>query len=94
MTHTPGPWKADTGLGCKAIKGNKAGDHKQAQYTEIAWTVGLRNEATDRDNARLLAAAPALRAFVAEIADTPGELEVRCKARALLAATPEPSQED
>ena len=54
--HTPEPWKFDKGLGCKAIKGNKGGAHKQAQYTEIAWTVGLANEDKDRANAARLVA--------------------------------------
>ncbi len=54
--HTPTPWVADNDLGCKAIKGNKGGTHKQAQYTEIAWTVGLANEEKDRANAARIVA--------------------------------------
>lgn len=57
---TPGPWKADTGLGCKEIKGAKCGPHKQAQYSEIAYTVGLQNDERDAANAILIAAAPTL----------------------------------
>jgi len=60
LKATPGPWKTDANAGCKSIKGGKAGDHKQAQYTEIATTVGLHNEDEDRANAALIAAAPDL----------------------------------
>lgn len=57
---TPGPWKADDNYGCRAIRGGKSGTHKQAQYYEVACTVGLNNEAEDEANARLIAAAPDL----------------------------------
>ena len=55
--HTKFPWKTAPGeYGCKIIKGNKFGAHKQAQYhTKIAWTEGLSNEEEDAANARLMA---------------------------------------
>jgi len=54
---TPGPWKFDDdAMGCRAIKGGKSGSHKQAQYTEIAYTVGLSNDERDRANAAYIAA--------------------------------------
>lgn len=58
QSHTPGPWKLDDQPGCRPIKGGKSGKHKQAQYTEVAWTVGLWDDDEDRANARLIAAAP------------------------------------
>ena len=58
MTHTPGdlrvkPLPPNT-EGCRAIQGPKSGTHKQAQHTEIAYTVGLSNDETDQDNATRL----------------------------------------
>lgn len=58
--HTPGPWKFDDHLGCRPIKGGKSGSHRQAQYKEVACTVGLHDDDEDRANARLIAAAPEL----------------------------------
>jgi hypothetical protein len=58
MTHTPAPWKYDKGLGCKPIKGGKHGTHRQAQYTEIAYTTGLYDEDEDEANARMIASSP------------------------------------
>jgi hypothetical protein len=56
---TPGPWRADKAVGCKAIMGNKLGAHKQAQYaTEVACTPGLADDEVDRANANLIAASP------------------------------------
>jgi len=52
---TPQPWKADKNLGCKSIKGDKRGQSKQGQHTELAYTVGLSDEAADAANARLIA---------------------------------------
>ena len=60
VKRTPGPWKFDTGLGCKGIKGGKCGSSRQAQYTDIAYTVGLSDEKQDEANARLISAAPDL----------------------------------
>lgn len=57
---TPGPWKTDKNLGCKSIKGDKAGTWKQAQYKKIAYTVGLNDEKEDLANTLLMAAAPEL----------------------------------
>lgn len=54
---TPQPWKADKNLGCKSIKGDKRGQFKQGQHTELAYTVGLSDEAADAANARLIATA-------------------------------------
>lgn len=66
--HTRFPWKADNNLGCKTIKGNKSGGHRQAQYlTDIAYTVGLENEDEDRANANLLADACMLPDLIANI---------------------------
>jgi hypothetical protein len=60
VKHTPGPWKAGNDSGCRPIKAGKSGRHRQAQYMEIANTVGLSDDAEDRANARLIAAAPDL----------------------------------
>jgi len=57
MTHTATPWKFDSTNGCKAIKGGKSGNTKQAQYKEIAYTVGLSNEEEDKANAQFIATA-------------------------------------
>ena len=58
---TPGPWIYNKNLGCKEIKGDKSGKHKQAQYNkEVACTPGLHNEEEDLANARLIAATPDL----------------------------------
>ena len=64
MTHTRSPWKSDKNLGCKKIKGAKSGTHKQAQYKEIAWTVGLWDEDEDLANAQLMARAPELQSAI------------------------------
>ena len=64
---TPGPWVCETGLGCKAIKGNKRGAHRQGQYTDIAHTVGLSDEAADLANATLIAESPAMYEALAAI---------------------------
>lgn len=53
--HTPTPWKASDDLGCKPIKGGKSAGHRQAQYTEIAWTVGLAEEIDAANAARIVA---------------------------------------
>lgn len=54
---TPGPWKRDPVAGCKAIKGGKNGPHRQSQYDEIAYTMGLADDDTDAANADLMVAA-------------------------------------
>jgi len=59
---TPGPWATPRlpshVSGCRDIKGNRAGTHRQAQYrTAIASTHGLSNDETDRANAELIVAA-------------------------------------
>jgi hypothetical protein len=48
---TEAPWKSDPGPGCRKIKGGKNGRRKQAQYTEVAFTVGLHDDKTDAANA-------------------------------------------
>lgn len=53
---TRGRWKRSRLGGCKAISGNKAGEHRQAQYQAVAQTVGLQDEATDAANADLIVA--------------------------------------
>lgn len=64
--HTPGPWKHATNLGCKAIKGDKSGPHRQAQRREVAYTSGIPDEVEDEANARLIAAAPDMHALLIE----------------------------
>ena len=66
--HTAAPWKFDDHPGCRPIKGGKDGAHKQAQYKEIAWTVGLADDDEDRANAVLLTQAPKLLAALNDIA--------------------------
>ena len=56
--HTPGPWKAILRLGCKDI-GPSSGRSRGIAYS-IAYTGGLSNEAEDRANALVMAAAPDL----------------------------------
>lgn len=64
---TPGPWKAYANLGCKRIAGPKHGVRQTHRQT-LADTVGLRNEAEDRANAVLMAAArERLPAYIAEV---------------------------
>lgn len=61
-THTKGPWKLDGNLGCKRItaKPYARQQHRQAKRMELACTSGLSNEAEDRANGMIMAAAPDL----------------------------------
>ncbi len=60
VPHSPSPWRFDPRFeGCKSI-GYKTGRNKQSQHHKIATTVGLSNEAEDRANAAIMAAAPEL----------------------------------
>lgn len=68
--YTPGPWKYDPGAGCKRIKGGKSGAHRQAQYNDVAYTVGCYREEVDEANARLIAAAPELLEALEALADS------------------------
>lgn len=52
---TPGPWRSANGAGCRRIKSNKSGSHRQAQYTDIAHTLWLHDEFRDHANAKLIA---------------------------------------
>jgi len=64
MTHTPGPWFAASNHGCKNI-----GPRVSARMiAPVADTVGL-DESTDRDNARLIAAAPEMLAALEMVMD-------------------------
>lgn len=56
--HTIGPWKADINLGCKRISAKPFSKQKQAKRYEVATTPGMFNEAEDKANALLIAAAP------------------------------------
>lgn len=51
---TPGPWKFDDQCGCRPIKAGKRGDHRQAQYMEVAGTSGLYDDEEDRANAEMI----------------------------------------
>lgn len=57
---TPAPWKHGGGPGCRSIKGGKIGRHRQAQYKDVAYTVGLHDDEEDKANAVLIASAPTL----------------------------------
>ncbi len=48
------PWKHDKNLGCKTIKGGKRGKHRQGQYKDVAWTVGLVDDDEDLANAEFI----------------------------------------
>lgn len=48
------PWAADTNLGCRSIKGAKAGLHKQAQYSPVAHTDGISDDSKDMANAKFI----------------------------------------
>lgn len=52
--HTPLPWKFDKNEGCRPIKGGKHGKHKQGQYKDVAWTVGLVDDDEDSANAEFI----------------------------------------
>lgn len=68
MTHTLGPWKVrSNGSGCRLIVGGKSGTHRQAQYREVAFTVGLSDDKEDQANARVLAAAPEMLSALKEV---------------------------
>ena len=57
---TPGPYYVwlprSSGQGCRAIRTEKGRTHGTYRGTEIAYTVGLSNDAVDKANANLLAA--------------------------------------
>ncbi len=67
-THTPGPWKTYIGatpeLGCHVIRDNQKG----ARDGDIASMIG-RNHQKNAANARLIAAAPTMKAIVERIAE-------------------------
>ena len=58
VKHTPLPWAWSLPLGadegCRTIKGDKIGHHKQARYKEIAYTLGLSDDKKDEANAALI----------------------------------------
>ena len=74
MTHTPGPWNLTT----TEFAGGPA---TEVEGICIVFGHGKTPDA----NARLIAAAPELLAVVLELADTPGPLGIRCKARTAIA---------
>lgn len=90
MSSTSKPWKADKNLGCKSIKGGKTGNWKQAQYKQIAYTVGLSNENEDLANAILMAAAPelleALEGMLSDYESQYGEKYCKCGANVICPA--------
>jgi hypothetical protein len=71
VAHTPGPWKADTNLGCKRISAKpfRGQQHRQAKRFEVACTPGLHDESEDLANARLIASAPDLLEALTDLRD-------------------------
>ncbi len=99
---TPGPYYVHlprpAGIGCRTIRTEKGRMHGTYGGTEIAHTVGLANDAVDKANAELLAAAPAMKSLISLWLErlTDGRREIDCvdewadEARAVLAKACKP----